>query len=506
MVAKFIQLKKRAKKRCFLFTAVFGVSAALFALGGLLLFFKLNEVDFPWYGYALATVLAGGIVGGLVLFVCYPQTKRFSRRLDEKYHLHERVRTMVEYEGQESPVLSLQRADTEEKLAALPKYKYGVWRILALCLAPILSIGLFVGSFFVAQGETPVGTPPTPPPKEEDITKPSEYAIADLEKLIENVQSSNLSSALKTVNITVLQGLLDDLTADGIVEKVTVSEGMLTILLATTAENSYNAFVTAGKSHERLKLLNVALKESARVYEGLPETNVYDYTTLRDKRPALDEKVAERLTSYAETLKSEISFLAQESEYVDFVNGYITALEGVLADEGVKALADDELMKAALINFKTGLEGTLNAERTGLTAGVLLAGVKDTASGLVDALITNNAQSAGIAVAMGEQAYVYMMKDYVLMGLSKIFGVSVPEIDDGDDVVDPPLGGGGGGGEFIYPSDGLVLDPTDGTYKPYGELLASYYARVLALLEEDDSQASAELKGYILAYFGELHG
>ncbi len=507
MTERFIQLKKSAEKRCFLFTALFGGSAALFLLGGLLLLFKLLAVHFPWYGYALCAFGALASVGGGVFFATYPFVKRFARQLDERYRLDERVRTMLEYDGQEGAVLSLQREDTEERLAALPKRRYGWKQITALCIAPVLAVGVLVGSFLVPKDRAS-SVPSVEPPKEEELVKPSEFAVDDLKKIIENVKSSELSTALITVNVTVLEGLLAKIEGGEVLEKATVSEGMLTIQAATTAENTYNAFLAASKAWAIFKPLDKALKESAKAYDEIPEANVYDYTTLQDKRGVLSEKVTARLNAYAEVVKGEIASLSDESGYIAFVGGYIAAIDGVLAAESISALATEESLKKALVAWRTGLASTLNASYTALADGTYLAGAKSTAKEQCTLLVRNGGQTEGLAVAMHDQAYVYMMNDYVLKGLSKIFGVPVPVVEsesEGEGEDPPAEGGGGGGGEFSYPSEGLVLDPTDGQYKPYGEVLASYYARVLELLEGDETEAAAELKAYIDAYFKALH-
>ncbi len=499
MVERFVQLKKRAALQALLYAVVTGVFSAMLLFGGLFALFKRVQPDFPWYGYLLCCLGVFLLVGGGILLFTYPTTKRFAKYLDERFALGERVRTSVQFSGKEGAVLTLQREQTQALLSTLPKQKKGVLWAVKLFLLPILAIATLTGSFFVPKKQAA-----TPPPYKEPVYETTLYNIKDLEALIANVQKSGLPEDMKGIYDTGLQALLALIQTEEPAQKeviASVNSCMDLIVNATEEGNSYNAVLSAIEEVAALSPLSQALKESGRAYKLMEGVNLYSFATLENKEEALLALVSGEWKEYVDSLSTALAERTQE-EYVVYATAYAGLLCDALEWAEVAALPQTDKIKVGLTAITRALQDSV-------------ADIEDAASGVPFATARANAilemeytydinKEVSVVAALGGQAYNVMIRDYALQTLSSIFGVPLPTEEDemlgGDS---ESVGGGvngGGSGNLEYPDDGLVLDPTDGQYKPYGMLLAEYYKKVTELMESDP-EMSEELKAYIKAYF-----
>ncbi len=508
MVQSFKKLKKRAAIRTVSYSVLLGCSLALILFGGLFIFFKRTEQAFPWWGY----VLCGGVAllgFGLTLLIGYPTTKRFAKKLDSTYSLGERVQTMIEFAAIEGEIVELQRIDTEHALSTLPKKKKGAWQFFKVVIPPVLAAASVTASLLIPAKVTPPPAP-TPPPKEE-VFEAEWFDIADLETLIKNVDESELSEDLQRVYLTSLEDLLTLLTAETPPPKAqvlsAVSLSMELILSVTTQANSYNALYLGMKEKTELTSLAKGLKDSGWAYQALGDVNVFNYDTLTGKKKDLYGKITEFLTTYRADLEAKldeaVGGLADteaKAAFVAYVTEYTKRLDEVFAVDGVKAVPETDELKVGVKTLKEKLFGLI-AE---LDNGYSLEGVK----GLASTYIKEFHGETGVTSALSEQAYTFMMKEYVLENLGKIFKVNPPKDPLTEEEESKPGDNtSGGGGELNYPNSGLVLDPSDGKLKPYGELLSTYYNRIMKLTETEEGEEpkiSEELKGYIEAYFKAL--
>ncbi len=506
MVEIFKKLKKRAVFFAWIYAALLGVSAALFVFGGLFTLFKLTEVAFPWYGYLLVCLGVAILVGGTLLFFTYPTTKRFAKQLDRKHALNERVQTMVEFSAQSGELLDVQREDAKEALSSLQPKKKGFSWIIKWFLMPVLAISLFTGSIFVPRKVTP---PTPPPPSEEELpfeAKP--FAEEDLVALIKNVEASNLTENLKPAFLATLNDILDRLRANESTVRemrTAVSESMYLVMSLTQKDNTYNAYVTALKDNQDLAALSKALEESGKIYKTLNGMNILSYAKVENREEELLAGIQTKLSAYTDSISTAVSTLDQAG-YVAYVNDYVGKLGGLLAQGSVVDLGAEEGLKAAFSSLQADMQKTV----TDLDNGLFLDGAKENMDKALKLFIVNGNGTQGASITLCQQAYSYMIKDHVLYVLSNVFGVEIPKEEGenlgGDD--DKESEGGGGGGGLIFADDGLVLDPADGQYKPYGELLNAYYKRIMDLIAEDEAseepKISEELKAYIKDYFASL--
>ncbi len=502
MVTKFVQLKKRAVVNALLYAALMGACAAALLFGGLFLFVKLTARELAWYWYLLGCLGGFLSVGGLLLAFTYPTTKRYAKYLDETYRLGEKVRTAVEFGKQEGVVLDLQREQTEQALSSLPKRKKGwVWAV-KLFLAPALAVAVLTTSLLVPAKKK------AEPPYQEPLYQTTLYNVKDLQQLIDNIKASALPETRKEVYLAGLNGLLALIQTEAPTQRevvAAVNSLMLLMITTTREENSYNAVVAAAKEQTALSAMVTALNDSGKGYQSVEGVSLYSYATLTGREKALLEVATATWTEYIESISTDVTRL-EVAEYVAYANEYVNALDEVLADEKVKALADTDGVKRAITAIRTGFyesaDRLSHVDDNGETyGGKQFATVKaETLLALEDTYNVNEAVNG--VETLGKQAYGVMIKDYALQTLSNIFSVPIPaegtEEGGGDDAGGGS--GGGGSGSMEYPDDGLVLDPTDGQYKPYWLLLADYYKKVTELMEANE-EMSEELKAYIKAYF-----
>ncbi len=503
MVEQFIKLKKRAATRAILLSLVTAVSVAAIVVGGLLVAVKLTGIAFPWWGYLAAGGGSFAIVFALLVAALYPTTKRYSRKLDEEYALGEKVQTMVEFSGQAGAVLDLQRENTEVALETLPKKKRSFGGIVKRIALPILAVAV-VGAAVVV----PKKYVPEPLPEAEKPWQSGKYQVKDMEALIANVAASNLTENLKPAYLATLNDLLARMQAPTTTTSEmirAVNESMNLILSITKQANSYNAFVEGLKENEELEALSAALKESGEAYKTVEGININSYATLSSKEGELAKTVSAKLTAYGDTVNASVADL-DEAAFSNFVNSYVSEIDILLLEDEIAALAEGEAIRTATTEFKTSLAEAVTAE------GLSLNGRKGEVNKAVEAY---QSPTGALASELNIQSYSYMLRDYTLQGLSNIFGVNVPSEDGNDGPIEdpddrppedaPPE-------DKDYPNEGEVLDPSDGTYKPYYELVDKYYDNVLALLAQDkenvengeEPQISEELRNYLTAYFQSL--
>ncbi len=506
MVNEFKQLRKKEIRWAIFYAALLGICTGALAFGVLFTVIKLTESTFSPYLAALCAVGLGGLVCAVLLLFTYPTVRRFARKLDTTYALRERVQTMVEYSAKEGAITQLQREDTARALSGLLKKKKGGWFFVKLLLPPILAAAMVTTAFIVPkpkQEEPPIIPPPIA--EEDKLFTLDEYQRKDLETLIANVEASALETDLRNGYLTPMRALLQT-AASGEAKvgevKASVTTTMQLIMTLTKEENSYNAFRSAMTGNATLKSLSRGLKESGTVYKGLGGVNIFSYSTLKKNPTEMYNGVAMKLVLYAEDVKSGW-FELDKDGYIAYINTYVEALEGVLVNEGVSSLDSADGVKAGVVVLKTALADTLNL----LDGGYSLDYAKGQASAALEGFGGID-EGKSAALALSVQAYNYMLRDYAVYGLDKIFGWGIP--DEGE-VEDDELGSGGGGGgtgETQYPSEGEILDPSNGQYRPYYELLDEYQAKIMQLLEEDaaleNPQISEEVRAYLKAYFESL--
>ncbi len=508
MVETFKKLKKKAQLKAWLSAILLLISVAALAIGGALIVLNLLTKEMPLYGY-LCGGGAGVLVAALTLLFTYPTTKRFARRIDEEYALHERTQTMVEYAAKSGEVVDMQRSDAEQALLSLPKKRKGFGFVCRVILLPILAVATLATGVILPKNEPTVTPPPVVVPEEDKPFESGMYQVKDMEQLIANVRSSTLAEPLKTEYLLQLEVLLE-MMQDGETtnrEMLAAVDGAMNIILERTTEvntyNAYSAIIGADANATAIKPMGTVFMDAGRSYKKIEGVNLYLYSTLIGKEEPLKEYVVTVLTTYIDEVIAAIP--ADEAGFEGYVSEYSAAIESVLASKQVTEFAEDEEIKARLNALKTTLDGTLLGLKND---DYTLDGAKKEVVGGLELFVKDGGYTSGAAIAISTQAHSYMMKDYVLTALGEIFGVNPPQDGEEEEDKDPSGEGGGGSGNMEYPNQGEILNPDNGEYVPYYELLNEYYLRILEALEadeaSDDPQIPEAVRAQIKAYFEAL--
>ena len=240
MQGGFVKLKSRQEKMNIINALIWALAAATFAVGALLVVSKLAAISIHIAIYIVISVLAGGVAANIAYFVGYKKDKELAKRLDEEFALNDRVKTMVEFQGEHTDMISLQREDAQTRLKNISTSQFrwkGVWSCVAaiMCAAAILVTGLVVPQ---RTKDNQNNTPPAPPTIEFEISDDQKTRLATL---IKNIRESKADSAVKSTILTELESLLialDDIdTASVLYQKVSAS-----ILVMDNFVEEYNTY------------------------------------------------------------------------------------------------------------------------------------------------------------------------------------------------------------------------------------------------------------------------
>ena len=148
-----------------------------------------------------------------------------------------------------------------------------------------------------------------------------------------------------------------------------------------------------------------------------------------------------------------------------------------------------------------------NASTSSISAS-LTAAFEDTQGDIGEAILTERDNTLTGATVVRELMDIFSITEADLES----------EIEEGDEIIgsgdesfdppededeDKPLGDGGlGTGETLYGSNDLVYDPDNEAHVEYGDILNSYYAKVLEMIA--DGRVTPEIEEYINRYFASL--
>lgn len=477
----FTKIKKKFIGNALLCAIVIGVGVGAFAAATPIAVCKLLElmeiatVDLPLLWCILGGAGLGVLTFAVLLLCLYPFPKKLARRLDKEMGMGEKVQTMLEFSESTDDMAQLQRQDTERRLSETPKKVFRfkpVWQCIVTAALAVSMVGAAIVVPVKADegggGDSstgPVTTVETP----FEVTN---FQLTALRQLIEHVQESDMQAAPKATSVHALELLYADISDIEYRKDMValVSSTMMTVDNAVEAVNSGFELATAleGVEHLQVKKLSRAI--------GAVEL--------------------ERFTSfYADTAEGFKDFATAN----ETISSFSVALTTGLAAAGVPA--DDALYLAIQAFHAKVVELIPNIQYYTETSWPVR----------VDTLFGDC--SAAISSALSVQIENDQERDYIIRKLKEIFGLidtEMPQLSkdfvssvegNGDEDKDEEQGGDGGlgDGDYNFPSDELVLDPDTGEQVRYGELLAKYYNRYLAALQE--GKIDPNLEKLLQSYF-----
>ena len=200
MNENFKKQKKRAQIFWIVKSLIIGVSAALFAIGVVLLGTCFAKVNIFWAWYLPIGIGAFVVGGGIPAWLWRVTDESVARELDKKVE-RERVQTALAYRDSEGDVYELQRQDVSVRLSSVKIDFKPLWVFI---LVPVLSFAVFLG---VILSTLLLNKPETPPPDNPYVV--DNWQQDRLANLITYVQESDADDYTKTGAVTELMKLVN---------------------------------------------------------------------------------------------------------------------------------------------------------------------------------------------------------------------------------------------------------------------------------------------------------
>lgn len=459
MSKSFNKFKRRVRAQSIAVSALLGVGVSAVGLAAVILAGKLGSNAVKPIFYLLAAVFAAAL--SLVLyFIFMPSDKRLAKRLDSLYGLDERVSTMVELRDDEGVFARLQREDADLRLGEKPIKSLKARQLVAGLLVFFISVGCIVGALIVPAkadgGESVI----------DEFDK--QWIITAIGELITTVENAYINENLRGDALAELNSLLDfvessDYLSEMKTKAISTVLGINSALVEANSAESLSV-VFSESSNEAVKTLAESLGELA----GSGSKNA--------------------LISLGE------SIAASGADDRDFT---ADELDSYLAASGVHSGDTLYLLFKGLtsaVRDGSDIEDEFSGAATALNAEVIVQNVNRSTMRIVINKLCN-------LFGITEDDLTAVDPDTDIdIGDS---GTELPPNDSEGEEPDKNIGTGGlGTGEVIYGSNDLVFDPDTNTHRPLGELLGDYFAK--ANEQITDGKASEELSDAAEEYFGAL--
>lgn len=448
----------------------------LTALGVVVFLLRLKEITLSYLLYVAIFLGATLVGGGVLTLFLYKSEKRIARRIDEKYHLHESVQTMVEYKDVDGALVGLQRADAERRLERIPR-NFEWKRFWQYLVALGLAIAIFICAVFVPLQKEDADDNDDATTNTEQPFVLTDYHRLAIANLIEEVENSQAEQTEREQIVDILEKLLVDL------EKVTLQAKMKTTVTASMLQVDGVADVlnTCDDIYKTLSISEVACVDAFAVMVATTDIQLLnDNIATFKKRFENDSKQS----TTVETLLDE--FVGTARAGLTLASTTVSSTDALLI--ATKAVVD-------------GMESV--AQTTGATYEQLHTAI-DTATAQT---------KGGLELALSQQYANRRLTETVIDILQVTFELSDTDLPDFNNDFLFVSGGGGeesgeengndGGlssNEKAYGSDDEIFDPDTGTYKKYGDLIVEYQGYI----NEIESKLSEELREYYNQYFDYL--
>ncbi len=497
MTDSFKKLKKKALVAAIIKSIVAGVFGALFVVGVVLLSVKLASAYLAWYFYLLIGLGAGAIAFGGTFFLTYPRDYALAKKIDIEYGLNEKVQTMVEYYDREGEIIDLQRSHAEEVLGSLPSRKISFKKIWQYIVVAILGMSFFLAGVLVPSTYVP--------PLDDDHYEISEWDKKNLNQLIDDVRNSELQNDLKTVAVSALELLRDDL------ETITKKSEMQAEVVATAEiidasinkVNTYRDVALALDNYKKMDAFKNSIVKAVDSYKT--EDKILTIEEVAKRHRVSEGNVVEALEVFTEAF--EVNFDSDDkSKMYDAYEEFLSNFNESMHPDNFVGLTEDSLY-VTLSDYSLELgSDDFYDNFTSYSVSYIREYVK-----LVDGKYVSSV--SGLLVV---QVYNRMIDEYVCNKLSDIFGVNVaPEelvlkgaADEDDNSSNNPSHDGGEGEEnTVLGGYGTVYDPETGEHVYYGKIwMKQYYSELYNRINAEDSDIGDELKEHIKQYIEKLNG
>ena len=457
----FSKFKRKLRAGAVIRAAVFGLSLGLLAVSGLWLTAKLTAAEPDFFRYSLYGGAVAAIGLAVMLLILLPTKRRIARRVDKHLSLGEKTQTMLAFRKDNSPMVALQREDTDRILRETPKK-----RVKGVCTWLFVLIPVAVALTLTATALVPAKEPPAPPPVVENNFTITPWQTQALKDLIEKVKASDMEEQPKEATVKQLESLL----------------------------------IKLGSIKKEPAMKEAVISCIEGIHKAVSEHNTYD--TLAQ---ALFKSPSDTVQDLGGAVNSLKALLVGE-----WMNTTATALtEGGITPAELAAGITQSLTAS-------GVDPENEVYMALLAFAVELAAMPDTTEETVAPVMAKAEENLNAALFI--QATNEEVEDDTIYTLLYIFGMKASEVpehifnnpDDPrgeddyeeEDDLDHIHSGGLGSGEMIFGSNDTIYDPDREAYVTYGEVLGDYYARITDLLV--DGKLTPELEDALNDYFAIL--
>lgn len=426
------------------------------AFGVPLLVLKLMKNDYKIGILLLISVAVAACAGALCFVILRKSANRIAISIDRKFSLHEKVQTMIEYQGENATMYQLQRDDASAALRSVYKKAIRVRDIWIYIASAVIGIALTVSAVAVKP-------PVTPPPEVEEVPFTiSETQINALVELSATVRASAMTEPYKESIAVAIDIMTDELKkAETIAERDEAINKANTEILKQTDDSSLACEIISslwGFEIESMKALAKAMNYyDPNVFDKYGDfVKAFEYTG-----ESKDE--AEIISATKEILRNAATSIS------------LTVIGCKLPDNDPLYAPLNRLAPMALTTSEADLDSLVSLAESIDTDGYEITLNK--LEILVDAMapeITRALNSHQTNTVTGENA---------ITQICNLFGILRPtferpnlyesESSGGGDEGGPGMGGIGNG--TVYGSDDLVYDPYTNTFVEYGVILDKYY-------------------------------
>lgn len=504
MTNNFKIVKNKYKLMALISAIALGVFCGVIVACALLLAFKLSAIELFWVYYVLIGVGVAACCGVPFYFLLRPNDKRLAQKLDRQYSLNQKVQTMVEFADADGAMAILQREQTNQALAVAAKSHPDFKGLLKFIFIPVMAVAIACVSILIPAKKTTVVLPGF------TLTETQRKAV---DKLISDVNSSELSDGLKFATTTAMSEMLVELEDTTLLSsmKSTVISTVIVIDGIIASANSYYPLYNALKEGELTKPFAAAQAQAIANYKYTSTTLITTLDGVNEQLGLFEGEIMTTLAEWKDGVEETFYHIDAEAnnkqlftkqEVVDRVSAYSTAFKEGLAK--VVFSGENDALLTATSNFADDI---LNINSDFGANGYL-----DAFKSKCESLI-NSADEA-----LYPQLYNCLMDEFIRNRLAEIFGLKQSEIGINSNVVPTNIesgsstGGGGNTGDWGTGkpgSDDTVLDPDTGELVEYGTLLGDYRNKINDRIAEfkaviADPDATEEQKAEAKYVLGEL--
>ncbi len=489
---QFTKFKKRITVHAVIESSVIALAAALIVVAAVLLPLSLQEIYLNPGIYVAIGLGAAVLCGGTAALFLFPTEKRVARRLDKDLVMHEKVQTLVAYSSSEDSMAVIQRADTNDRLAAAGLKTVKFKRLWQCAVSSAVAVILFVVAVVMAI----IGAPEAPPV----LAGINEYMIVGLNNIISVVNKSAMEKTPKEQTVAELEQLktsIEPYVNSQIEQEVLFGNVINTMLdIDEIVDATINA-EPIGLSLRENTGDTLLLELGAHIASLNRETTGTGFNSIigtfkNQKSDSEDEEEAPAMTS------------ARQSE---LAVAYSLCLDDALNQPEFKQVADCTIARE-IIRLGEMFDAIPQKITELSTAG---EADKDIVNSIIDyvELTVNGVQkdadeeaapgiAENISLALANQINNRNVFNDVVSRLQQLFGIPDNIMPDfGEPITDiapseeggDSESGGAGRGDELYGSDSEIYDYDEDDYVKYGSVLEEAMALIRQLYEGESLSA-----------------